>query len=93
LPFLQRPIAIFGQQVIDNILSNFEPRARQNVIFEMGYFWGLLERKKVCCLVKGNVQKPSDTEGIVYIRFENSINDIRPEIKKELKEARYEVKT
>jgi predicted nucleotide-binding protein len=92
LPFLQRPIAIFGPQVIDNILKNFEPRARQNVIFETGYFWGVLERKRVCCLLKGNVEKPSDIEGIVYIGFNESVNDAKDMIKKELREAGYEIR-
>lgn len=71
-------------------LSILKARARQNVIFEMGYFWGLLERKKVCCLLKGDVEKPSDIEGIVYIPFKESVNEVRNKIVKELKEAGYE---
>lgn len=67
-------------------------RARQNVIFEMGYFWGLLERKKVCCLLKGKVEKPSDIHGIVYESFKKSINEVRDRIIKELKEAGYKIK-
>jgi predicted nucleotide-binding protein len=31
------------------------PRARQNVILEMGYFMGKLGRDRVCCLAKGEV--------------------------------------
>lgn len=92
LPFLQRPIVLLGPSVVDGILKNFEPRARQNVIFEMGYFWGMLERKRVCCLLKGNVEKPSDIEGIVYIGFKESVNEARNKIEKELREAGYEIK-
>ena len=92
LPFLQRPVVLLGPSVVDNILKNFEPRARQNVIFEMGYFWGMLERKRVCCLLKGNVEKPSDIEGIVYIPFKESVEEIRFKVMKELKEAGYEIK-
>jgi predicted nucleotide-binding protein len=88
----QRPLAIVGLNPVDEVLDVFEPRARQNVIFEMGYFWGLLERKRVCCLLKGNVQKPSDIEGIVYIPFENSVEEVRLKIMKELKLAGYEIK-
>jgi predicted nucleotide-binding protein len=92
LPFLQRPIAIFGPQVIDNILKSFEPRARQNVIFEMGYFWGTLERKRVCFLLKGDVKKPSDIDGIAYVQFKESVNEVKTMIEKELTEAKYEIK-
>lgn len=42
-------------------------RARQNVVFEHGLFVGCLGRKNVCALVKGDVEKPSDLDGIVYV--------------------------
>jgi predicted nucleotide-binding protein len=58
----------------------------------MGYFWGLLERKRVCCLLKGNVEKPSDIEGIVYIPFKDSVYDAQVKIMKELRDAEYEIK-
>jgi predicted nucleotide-binding protein len=57
----------------------------------MGYFWGLLERKRVCCLLKGNVEKPSDIEGIVYIPFKDSVNDVKEMIVKEPTVAGYNV--
>lgn len=91
-PFLSRPVTVFGGSIVDQALDLFEPRARQNVIFEMGYFWGLLERKRVCCLLKGNVEKPSDIEGIVYVPFKDSVYDVQVRIMKELKEAEYEIK-
>ena len=47
--------------------NNLNPRARQNVIFEFGYLIGKLSRKRVCALVKGNVEKPSDYDGVLYI--------------------------
>ncbi len=42
-------------------------RARQNVVFEFGYFVGTLGRNRVCALVKGDIEKPSDLDGVVYI--------------------------
>jgi len=90
--FLRRRITVVGPEIIDNILEVFEPRARQNVIFEMGYFWGMLERKRVCCLLKGNVEKPSDIDGIVYVPFKESVNEAKSMIEKELTEAKYEIK-
>ena len=50
---------------------NLKPRARQNVIFEFGYFIGTLSRKRVCALVKGNVEKPSDYDGVLYIPLDD----------------------
>jgi predicted nucleotide-binding protein len=49
-----------------------KPRARQNVIFELGYFIGKLGRKRVCVLYKENVEIPSDYEGILYIEMDKS---------------------
>jgi predicted nucleotide-binding protein len=78
----------------DKILREhgFKDRSRQNVVLEFGYFIGLLGRDRVCCLHKGDVELPSDMQGIVYIPFENSVEEIRIKIMKELKEAGYEVK-
>lgn len=43
------------------------PRARQNVIFELGFFVGRLGREHVCALTQGDPEIPSDYEGVVYI--------------------------
>jgi predicted nucleotide-binding protein len=48
------------------------PRARQNVVFEMGYFFGRLGRGKVCALVDPNIERPSDIDGIMYISLDQS---------------------
>jgi len=44
-------------------------RARQNVIFEHGFFVGKLGRGCVCALVKGDVEVPSDLDGVLYLNF------------------------
>lgn len=41
-------------------------RARQNVVFEMGYFMGKLDRAHVFLLLEEGVEKPGDLDGIVY---------------------------
>lgn len=43
-----------------------EPRARQNVLLELGYFIGRLGRSKVCALKRGVVSVPSDFAGVVW---------------------------
>lgn len=42
------------------------PRARQNVILELGFFIGKLGRERVCALYKGDVEIPSDFSGILW---------------------------
>jgi predicted nucleotide-binding protein len=74
------------------IIRTLQTRARQNVVLEFGYFIGLLTRDRVCCLLKGNVEKPSDMDGIVYLSFRNSVEEIRLKIMKELNKAGYEIK-
>jgi predicted nucleotide-binding protein len=44
-------------------------RARQNVIFELGFFVGRLSPNNVCASVEGDVERPSDYEGVVYIDY------------------------
>jgi predicted nucleotide-binding protein len=44
-----------------------QPRGRQNVIFELGFFFGKLGRRRVIVLLDHGVEKPSDIEGLVYI--------------------------
>jgi predicted nucleotide-binding protein len=44
-------------------------RARQNVVFELGFFIGKLGPERVCALVAGNLEKPSDFEAVVYVAF------------------------
>jgi len=45
-------------------------RARQNVVFEFGLFMGKLGRKRVCALHKGDLELPSDLDGVLYIPFD-----------------------
>ncbi|WP_321906156.1 nucleotide-binding protein [Paraburkholderia tropica] len=42
------------------------PRARQNVLLELGYFIGRLGREKVCALKRGDPEIPSDYLGVVW---------------------------
>jgi predicted nucleotide-binding protein len=46
------------------------PRARQNVILELGYFIGRLARSRVCPLKVGDIELPSDILGIVWTDFD-----------------------
>lgn len=62
-------------------------RARQNVIFELGYFAGKLGRGRVCLLRKGDVEIPSDLFGVVYTEMD-AADGWKQALVKELKAAR-----
>jgi predicted nucleotide-binding protein len=70
---------------------NEEFRARPNVIFEFGYFVGKLGRSRVCCLYTGNVSLPSDVSGMIYKRYERSIEEVAYSVIKDLKASGYAV--
>lgn len=53
-----------------NHFDVYSKRARQNVVFETGYFIGKLGRKNVIIISDKNVEIPSDMQGIVYIDSE-----------------------
>jgi hypothetical protein len=66
------------------------PRARQNVIMELGYFIGRLGRGHVCALKRGEVELPSDFGGVVYETFDGS-GGWKHALGRELEGAGYEI--
>lgn len=55
-----------GRNKVDG--GDLKARARQNVILELGYFFGKLGRSKVVVL-NGGVEQPSDVHGLNYIAY------------------------
>ena len=70
--------------------DNLQPRARQNAILELGYFMGRYGRDRVCALVKGTPEIPSDYSGVVYIAF-NETESWKMGLLKELKSAGFDI--
>ncbi|MFM8279179.1 MAG: TIR domain-containing protein [Candidatus Limnocylindrus sp.] len=68
------------------------PRARQNVILELGYFYGLLGRGRVVALLDPSVERPSDIEGIVWVGLDER-GAWRLDLARELRAAGYDVDT
>lgn len=66
----------------------FEPRARQNVILELGYFIGRLGRAHVCALTRGAIELPSDFAGVVYEPLDGNW---RNALARELEDAGFEI--
>jgi predicted nucleotide-binding protein len=52
-----------------------EPRARQNVVLEMGMVIAALGRPNVAILQKGYIEVPSDVKGIIYIGFNDHVKE------------------
>lgn len=63
----------------------WQSRARQNVVFELGYFIGRIQPERVVALIKGEIERPSDFDGVVYISLEK--DDWRTLLAKEFKAA------
>ena len=67
-----------------------QPRARQNVILELGYFIGVIGRDRVCALKKGSVEIPSDYLGVVYTEFDDA-GGWKQKLAQELDAAGYDI--
>lgn len=64
------------------------PRARQNVVFEFGYFVGKLGPQRVAALVEPDIELPSDVEGLVYVQVDSVASQSwRIEVAKEMRAA------
>ena len=61
-------------------------RARQNVVLELGLLLARLGRSNVAILLKNQkeMERPSDIDGLVYIPFEDAVEDAKVQLAKEL---------
>lgn len=73
-----------------NKARTMQSRARQNVVFEMGYFMALLGRERVMLLLQPGVEEPSDLKGVVYTTLDKD-GAWKYRLVKELKEQGYDV--
>jgi len=75
----------------DSDTDEVKRRARQNVIFELGYFLGILGRRSGCIflLYHPPLELPSDLCGVVYIDISKGIEAAGEEIRREVKNAKY----
>ena len=61
-------------------------RARQNVVFEHGYFIAKLGRQNVTAILKGDLEIPNDYSGVIYINFDDN-NGWKLDLVREMKSA------
>ena len=73
-----------------NRARTMQARARQNVVFEMGYFMALLGRERVMLLLQPAVEEPSDLKGVVYTPLDKD-GAWKNRLVKELREQGYDV--
>lgn len=66
-------------------VGTLSPRARQNVVFELGLFIGLLGRDRVAALNDTSIELPTDFSGVAYIPVNGESWQI--ELARELKTA------
>ncbi len=66
-------------------LDKLKPRARQNVVLELGYFFGHLGRDRVCALLKHDVEIPSDFGGMLWVKMDPA-GAWKMEVAREMKE-------
>ena len=70
--------------------DDLKDRARQNVVFEHGYFVGKLGRNRVIALNKENIETPSDIDGVLYIPMDSN-EGWKTKILQELGKAGYNI--
>ena len=71
----------------DRLDDDEKHRARQNVIFEMGWFFAKLGKARTRLLYRGDIELPSDITGVLYIRYENSPEEKKASIRKALEQG------
>lgn len=68
-------------------------RARQNVVLELGMVLGKLGRRRVAILHKKSVELPSDIHGLIYIPFQERIEELKNQLFQELRGVGYDPHT
>ncbi len=56
----------------DEADQQLNPRAHQNVLFELGYFIGKLNPNRVCLLYKEGVELPSGIRDVAYVPMDSA---------------------
>lgn len=73
----------------------YKSRVRQNVVLELGMFLAKLGRNRVAILLKEatDFEKPSDIQGLIYIPFQNKVDEVSISLIRELSRQGYKIDT
>lgn len=79
-----------GKAKTDSVMKS---RVRQNVVLELGMFLAKLGREKVAILLKEapDFERPSDIQGLIYIPFQNKVDDVSLNLIRELSRQGYAI--
>lgn len=68
--------------------DEIKPRARQNVVLEMGMVLAKLGRRRVAIFHKeSGLELPSDIAGLLYIPFNNELDEVKDRLARSLRDA------
>jgi predicted nucleotide-binding protein len=67
------------------------PRARQNVVLEMGMFLSKLGRNKVIILHKGDLELPSDINGLIYLAYTTDVREVKAKLAASLQKIGFNI--
>lgn len=72
--------------IVETDSNTVKRQTRQNVLFEMGYFFGFFGRRsgRVFLLYKGTLDLPSDISGLIYIDISDGVERAGELIRREL---------
>ncbi|WP_375677837.1 TIR domain-containing protein [Bartonella sp. AP72JLCBS] len=73
--------------------EKIQPRARQNVIFEMGMLAATLPLERIAILQKEGIEMLSDVGGVYYLSFKEHVNETFPKLIKRLQKADFSFNT
>lgn len=68
-----------------------QPRARQNVILELGMVLASLGRDRMVLLKKGALELPTDVTGIIYLEFNEHVKEVAVKLATRMKGAGIEI--
>ncbi|MDE0661443.1 MAG: nucleotide-binding protein [Gammaproteobacteria bacterium] len=68
-----------------------QPRARQNVILELGMVLASLGRERMVLLKKGALVVPTDVSGIIYLEFNEHVKEVAVKLAMRMKGAGIEI--
>lgn len=75
--------------------ATLKKRVRQNVVLELGMFLSKLGRERVAILLKESedFEKPSDIQGLIYIPFQNKVDEVSISLIRELARQGFTIDT
>ena len=68
-----------------------QPRARQNVILELGMVLASLGRERMVLLKKGALELPTDVNGVIYLEFNEHVKEVAVKLATRMKGAGIEI--